>query len=174
MAAKSFDEISVQDVTETAHLNRATFYDHYTDKYALLEAMVGGGFHQLLHERKITFSHASPEALSDLVIAACDYLTQVHGSPACGHQSAFQPLMDAAVTNAIRRLLLQGLPTNSETLLPASIIATAASGALYGAVKEWASSPTRPAARKIAQPLVDLVRPMLGRAFDGHQLSLKS
>ena len=48
MQAKSFDEISVQDITEAATVNRATFYDHYTDKYALLDALVAGGFHELL------------------------------------------------------------------------------------------------------------------------------
>ena len=53
MQAKNFDEISVQDITDAATVNRATFYDHYTDKFALLEAMAAGGFHMLLHERNI-------------------------------------------------------------------------------------------------------------------------
>ena len=44
MQSKSFDEISAQDITEVATVNRATFYDHYTDKFALLDAMVAGGF----------------------------------------------------------------------------------------------------------------------------------
>ena len=51
MQAKSFDEISVQDITEAATVNRATFYDHYTDKFALLEALVAGGFHEFLDQR---------------------------------------------------------------------------------------------------------------------------
>src|ERR1700722_8172902 len=55
MQNKGFDEISVQDITDLATVNRATFYDHYTDKYALLEAMVAGGFHKLLHERSIRY-----------------------------------------------------------------------------------------------------------------------
>ena len=37
---KPFDEISVQDIAEAATVNRATFYDHYTDKYSLLEANI--------------------------------------------------------------------------------------------------------------------------------------
>src|SRR5271157_3832447 len=40
LSEKDFDEISVHDISETATLNRATFYDHYTDKFALLECTV--------------------------------------------------------------------------------------------------------------------------------------
>jgi AcrR family transcriptional regulator len=39
MQTKTFNEISVRDIAEAATVNRATFYDHYTDKYALLDAM---------------------------------------------------------------------------------------------------------------------------------------
>ena len=35
LETKEFEKISVQDITEAATLNRATFYDHYGDKFAL-------------------------------------------------------------------------------------------------------------------------------------------
>jgi AcrR family transcriptional regulator len=40
LAEKSFEAITVQDVAERATINRATFYAHYTDKFALLNALV--------------------------------------------------------------------------------------------------------------------------------------
>ncbi len=36
--------ISVQDIAERSTVNRATFYDHFTDKFALLEDMIGEEF----------------------------------------------------------------------------------------------------------------------------------
>ena len=36
---KEFEDISVQDIADEATLNRATFYLHYPDKNALLQAM---------------------------------------------------------------------------------------------------------------------------------------
>src|SRR5882757_1046296 len=78
MQTKGFDEISVQDITDLADVNRATFYDHYNDKFALLDAMVAGGFHKLLFERNIMFDGTCPSAASAIILATCDYLVQTH------------------------------------------------------------------------------------------------
>ena len=37
---KGFEAITVQDLTERAEVNRATFYRHYQDKYELVMAMI--------------------------------------------------------------------------------------------------------------------------------------
>src|ERR1700755_1000620 len=87
MQTKGFDEISVHDIAEAATVNRATFYDHYTDKFALLEATVAGGFHVLLHQRNICFDGTCPSAAGAIILAACDYLTQSHTGSACTRQS---------------------------------------------------------------------------------------
>ncbi len=108
MQSKSFDEISVQDITEAATVNRATFYDHYTDKYSLLEAMVAGGFHEFLHERQVRYESGCPGALTAIIQATCDFLAQVHSGGACERQNAFAPLMDAAIATAIRRCWWRG------------------------------------------------------------------
>src|ERR1700761_1728001 len=109
MQSRSFDEIAVQDITEQATVNRATFYDHYTDKYALLEAMVAGGFHALLAERSVSYDGSCPAAAEAVIQATCDYLTRTHfGKAACERHSPFQPLVDAAIVAAIRRVLMEG------------------------------------------------------------------
>jgi len=164
MQTKSFEEISVQDITEVATVNRATFYDHYTDKYSLLEAMVGGGFHGMLHERNVTFDGTCSEALRAIVLAACDYLTEAHSGGDCDRQSAFQPLIDAAMTTAIQRVLMQGMPSGAPVGLQNEIITAAASGAIVGAVNQWFATPKRPPAEEIAAPVLALVLPMLEQA----------
>jgi AcrR family transcriptional regulator len=37
MPEKGFQAITVQDLSDRAMINRATFYEHFADKYALLE-----------------------------------------------------------------------------------------------------------------------------------------
>ena len=169
MQTKNFDEISVQDIAETATVNRATFYDHYTDKYALLDAMVAGGFHKLLHERNVSYDGTCPTAISALILAVCDYLTLSCGSGECQRQSAFEPLIEAAITSAIRRVLMGGMPTADSKSASASdptsqMIATAASWAIYGAVKEWFNTPSRPPADVIVHSILQLILPMLPAA----------
>ena len=46
LKTKGFEELSVQDIADAATVNRATFYDHYPDKFALLECMVAGRFNE--------------------------------------------------------------------------------------------------------------------------------
>jgi AcrR family transcriptional regulator len=160
METKSFDEISVQDITEAATVNRATFYDHYTDKFALLEAMVAGGFHRLLEERNVCFDGSCPSAARAIILVACDYLSESRASAPCRPQNAFEPLMDAAITAAIRRVLMEGVGKMQGTATP-EMVASATSWAIYGAVKEWYATPNHPPAEEIAATILQLVVPML-------------
>lgn len=166
MNEKSFDEISVQDITETATVNRATFYDHYTDKFALLDAMVAGGFHKLLHQRNVRYDGTCPSAASAIILAACDYLSESYGnSGECKHQTSFEPLIEAGITAAIRRVLMEGVGRAATVsgVRPEMIVATA-SWAIYGAVKEWVNTPARLPAEEIVPFILQLVMPILQAA----------
>jgi AcrR family transcriptional regulator len=162
MQSKSFDEISVQDITEAATVNRATFYDHYTDKFALMEAMVAGGFHELLHKRQLRYETGCPGALRAIIQATCDFLTQAHAGGACDRQTAFEPLMNAAIAKAIQRMLLEGLQRAQQpTALSPGLIAASVSAAILGGVKQWSSMPERPPVETLVAQLQDLILPML-------------
>lgn len=162
MRKKSFDEISVQDIAEAATVNRATFYDHYTDKFALLEALVAGGFHRLLEERKVRYDGTCPSAASAIILATCDYLTQSRDNEAeCKRQSAFEPLVDAAVIAAIRRVLAGGIEAKGKAAGPAEIAASTVAWAICGAAKEWLCTPNRPPADEIVPLVLQLVLPIL-------------
>lgn len=165
MHRKGFEEISVQDITDLADVNRATFYDHYTDKFALLDAMVAGGFHKMLAERNVSFDGTCPSAASAIILATCDYLTVTHASGDCNRNSAFAPLAEAGIVTAIRRVILAGVQNKStpEPLTP-EIIATTAAWAIYGAVKQWFNTPEHPPASEMVTPILQLVFPILAAA----------
>src|ERR1700758_2485871 len=79
LETKEFEKISVQDIADQATVNRATFYDHYNDKSALLVSMVGCRFHQLLAERQVQFDGTCAGALKTIVLAVTEYLARMQG-----------------------------------------------------------------------------------------------
>jgi AcrR family transcriptional regulator len=166
MQKKSFDDISVQNIAEAATVNRATFYDHYTDKYALLDAMVAGGFHRLLENRKVSYDGSCAAAAGPIVRAACDYICECHSSQdACKRQTAFEPLIEAAIVNAIRRILLGGVArAASAAEIQPEMVATTASWAIYGAAKQWFDTADRPPAEEVVPIILRLVVPILAVA----------
>src|SRR6202166_4939549 len=77
---KDFEDISVQEIADEATLNRATFYLHYPDKNALLQAMTGVRFRELIGRRGITFANCDG-ALRAIALGVCDYLAETTGCP---------------------------------------------------------------------------------------------
>jgi AcrR family transcriptional regulator len=163
LETKEFEKISVQDVTEVATVNRATFYDHYADKFALLEAMVGCRFHALLAEREVQFDGTCGSALKAMVLAVCEYLTRMQG-PGGGRQ--LEPHMESAIIAVVRRILMEGLTKHPpKNAIAVELVAATASWAIYGAVKEWAQTPGRCSSDEVAGTVMVLVSPILQLPF---------
>lgn len=163
---KDFDKILVQDITDEATVNRATFYDHYTDKFALYDAMIGGRFHQLLLDRNIQFEENCPEAFQKIIRSVCDYYVEVNTeqTDSTCHR-ATGPFMESAITSAVRYVLLDGFVQQKLQVEPSpEIVASSLSWAICGAVKEWYSLPDRPSAQKIVPKISKLLQPLIGNA----------
>jgi AcrR family transcriptional regulator len=163
-----FEKISVQDIAEAATVNRATFYDHYPDKFALLECMVGTRFQELLAKRGVEFNGCS-SALKAIALGVCDYLSELPGL-ACSRQRQMEPHLESSVIAVVRNMLLEGLrqypPANG---VSPEMMATTVSWAIYGAAKEWVRTPERVPSEEIVDTVVGLVGPIMG-AGSVHEL----
>ena len=78
LTKKEFEDVSVQEIADEATLNRATFYLHYADKNALLQAMTESRFRDLIERRAITFTDCNG-ALRAIALGVCDYLAESTG-----------------------------------------------------------------------------------------------
>jgi AcrR family transcriptional regulator len=158
---KEFDKISVQDITEAATLNRATFYAHYKDKFALLGELIRLTFLDLLAQRGAKFDGGCSTAFQVIILAVCDYLSELQKSHSF-NQHQFEPFVEATVIDQIRIVLLDGFQRHPmERNIPAEMIAATASWAIYGAVKQWINTSERVPAEEFVSVAVELVRPIL-------------
>src|ERR1700738_5016501 len=104
---KEFDKITIQDITEAATLNRATFYANYPDKFKLLEELIRISFLQLLDQRNGRFDATCSSAFKAIILAVSDYLAEVQKSSS-PKQHQFEPFVEATVIDQIRKILLCG------------------------------------------------------------------
>lgn len=167
LAEKDFEAITVQDITERSTLNRATFYDHFPDKYALLDDIIGGSFGQIFEERMKDKSSSCPEGMKQLLLAVCDFLAG-HVSQCQEHQRQFAPLVEARIKTVVREFLLVGLRTQDLSEADAELRAAIASWAICGAAMEWNRKRSMPP-DVLAESVLSLVGSALwegGTAYD--------
>jgi len=162
LETKSFEEISIQDITEAATLNRGTFYAHYTDKYALLECVTAGRFFRLLEERDVIFDGTCASGLGKTFLGICDYLVEAT-SDCQGRGRPVDPRMELAIVSVVKKLTLDGLKQQQPWtgLLSQEMVAAIISSALYGAAKEWFETPVRPRAEDTVDEIVALIGPLM-------------
>ena len=169
LRTRDFDKLSVQEITDAAGVNRATFYAHYPDKFALLECMVAGRFHALLAGRGVVFDGTCTNALTGIVLGVCDFLSQTlaqFANTPCAASNQVPPHMETAIVAVVRGMLLDGLrnhPPTSPTPPTASpeLLAATASWAIYGAAREWVQTPNHLPSEEIAVTVQRLVAPIL-------------
>src|SRR6204780_2710300 len=101
---KEFEDISVQEIADEATLNRATFYLHYPDKNALLQAMTESRFRDLIERRSITFTDCHG-ALRAIALGVCDYLVE---SSSCPTQLA-RISLEGSIIPVVEGMFTEGL-----------------------------------------------------------------
>lgn len=154
---KGFQSASVHDIAEKAGVNRATFYAHFPDKYALLDYSVCQGFRQELEKRMLNVCSFSMENLRALIVAVCEFISNArsHCNPP---SSQFEQVMETQVKIQIQELIqkwIEKLGTDADP----KIASTAASWAIYGLALQWSRDKNKK--RPTVEKYVDQVLPLI-------------
>jgi len=155
LAEKGFETISVQDVTDRAEINRATFYAHFHDKYELLDYSISQMFKQEIEKRTLNACHYTPDNLRNLILAVCDFLSNMHSECAQPHQQ-FESLTEGTIKNILFELLSHWLKQTG-TKISTDIPATVATWAIYGLASFYSHNKKRPALDKFVDEALPLV-----------------
>jgi AcrR family transcriptional regulator len=154
---KGFASISIQDIAERATVNRATFYAHFPDKYALLDSIVREQFQRMVGSQLPSPPGWSVRSLRALIKAIFDFLHEFHRD--CKPSNTqFDPLIERAVQQELQTILADWLgraPTSgARQRVPAETIVSVMSWAIFGTAVQWSRSERAASAEEMTNQIL--------------------
>ncbi len=152
--------ISVQEIAERATVNRATFYAHFEDKYALLESWMRTKFHRSLESQLPASSTLQMNTLRALIRGVFDFLATFRRylRPA---DKQFEPLFEVALQKELYEVLLNWLnQVPSQALALQGKMETTAliiSWAIFGPAVQWSREEQTCSAEEMACHVLTIV-----------------
>ena len=159
MMEKSFEAITVHDLAERAGVNRVTFYNHFSDKYALLGYSVRTWFQQRLRANVPAGAPFNPENLATMIQLVAENLAEVqdHCPPPRGQMDT---LLEKQVKAELYEVILGWLNRSARSAsgqpMPEQA-AMMATWAIYGAAVQWSLKERREPAGEFAGQILPLI-----------------
>jgi AcrR family transcriptional regulator len=161
LSEKPFEAISVQDITERATVNRATFYAHYQDKFDLADRMARELFEKHLTDHLRATSLVTADTLRTLCMALFDFLAKTYGHCHLGPQMS--SLLENALHQGLHQFVLswlsQGAPLKKAAPTNLDTAALTISCALIGVGLRWIRSERKRQAEDISAQVVAVLAP---------------
>jgi AcrR family transcriptional regulator len=137
---QNIHSISVQEIATQATVNRATFYAHFEDKYALVESWMREKFQRTLARQLPPTCTLQRETLHTLILTVFDFLARGRRYAKPSNRQFF-PLFERALQQELYALLLRWLKqVPAEFPLPEEALETTAqviSWAIFGPAAQW-------------------------------------
>ncbi len=156
----NFHSISIQEITQRATVNRATFYAHFEDKYALLEQWMREKFHRTLQEQLPASAPLQRQTLYVLVWAVFDFLARFRDrlKPA---DKQFEPLFEVALQQELYEILCAWMKNVSRDVPVSEEVggttALVISWAIFGPAAQWSRGDRTTSAEEMTHRIVSVV-----------------
>lgn len=137
MMKQDFQQITVQDITNHAMINRATFYAHFEDKYALFDYAIKTLFQDHLEANMPESNHLSYDNLQLLALSTLTFLSQFMGHCAPSHRNKdlpFEKQIQSYLHEVLYHWLTKADPLVISPNISNNLIATATSSAILASV----------------------------------------
>lgn len=166
MKEKSIPSITVADLASRAGVNRATFYAHFPDKFALLEHSVRERFREVLSGQIPCPTQFRLAHLRGLCLAVAEFFASFGGQCRKSDRE-FDPLIEATVQGSLQQFALRWLEYDTEGIRRGNPVVQAGvlSWAIFGTALQWSRAPRVLTADELADQLeARLVEGLKGRA----------
>ena len=155
ISEKDVDKITIQNLTERAQINRATFYAHFQDKYELLDEIIRQSSEELVQQHTNGVYAFTKETIMQLVFASFEYHQQVK-QKCLRNYSKIIPLLSSKLIVALKNYLdlaMQDIYAEERTLY-VQIYAHM----INEAVTLHTSEQTKLSQQNVAEHIVQMVR----------------
>lgn len=139
---KDIKDITVGDITGRAQINRATFYAHFADKYALLDSTFEGMFREGIMQKLQCHAEFSRQSLTGIIETLCEFHREF--SMQCQkNYEAMGPYMESKIKQMLQEVLFllmnrrHGRPNAGFDAETARTGATMLAWSLYGITHAW-------------------------------------
>lgn len=160
LTQKGFDTMTIKDIAEKATINRATFYTHYEDKYALLEEITEEAFHTMMPGEVKNAQEFNAEICTQLILMTHGYIVDFYRNCRINSQS-HATLVDEKIKRMlqqiIERIFLQSGESYTADPSRTRIISAMTGSAIYSAAYDWVKA----GESGPSDALADIVRPFV-------------
>lgn len=150
---KGYQAMTVQDITDRAEINRATFYDHYEDKKDLFYSIIDHTFQQKLDNKIPALAEFNLANVKLLILAVFEYVGQLSKIAERSGVESDLPI-ETRIQPRIENLLLEWLGKTRQSQMKwtntPEVTATVVSWSIFGAALMWSKDRTRDSAEHIA------------------------
>ncbi len=162
---KGFDAITIKDIAQKASINRATFYAHYEDKYALLEEIIEQAFNKMFPNQILHAQDFTDEICNQLILMTYNYIISFYKTCRMDSKS-IATLVDDKIRNMLKEMI-EGILLKGNTFrigddLNLRIISAMTCSAIYGGAYSW----FKDGENDRTDLLVDIVRPYVMNGLD--------
>lgn len=166
LAVKDFEDITVQDIVDRAELNRATFYNHYQDKYQLLDATMADLFAETLASWIPQDANLrGAELVRRLMLAVCHW--QVETTRRLNARRTLTQAMEEGVKRQLYGVIMdcldQAQPPHADRRR-LERVATMISWSIVGIVVQW-SARREEMAEALAEEALPYLMSLIDRLF---------
>lgn len=161
MKEKGYEAITVQDITERATVNRATFYAHFTDKQELLDQYVRSRYQEFVMARFDCLPDMNITSLKAMIAVIAEFTDAVVRSKhlPCASLARFVEKALQEEVNEMFRHWLQKSPDHPFRGHRPELVALTLSSSVLAASLDRAKNAKRITAEVLAAELVELLVP---------------
>lgn len=140
---KEFKDITIKDITTAGTVNRATFYNHFIDKYDLLEKVLSESLMREVIQEVRTQEVINEESLKAIFLAIIQFQTSISNQCSRSYE-AFKPQIETIFKEELQVFFSEWAqkqwPDQNETDL--EVFTVMLSWALYGGAMHWMQNQT--------------------------------